>query len=101
MVGQRKFAYDVWGDAVNVASRMEAAGAGGRINVSEAAMNRVKDLFEFEDRGAIDVKNKGKLRMSYLARIKSALSQDSEGHVPNPDFHRECERLFPGYSPAA
>jgi len=39
--------------------------------------------------------------MSYLARIKSALSQDSEGHVPNPDFHRECERLFPGYSPAA
>jgi len=101
VVGQKKFIYDVWGDAVNVASRMEAAGSGGRINVSDAVMNRVKDLFEFEDRGTIDVKNKGRLRMYYLSRIKSALSQDGQGHVPNAAFHRECERLFPGYSPSS
>lgn len=101
VVGQRKFTYDVWGDAVNVAARMETAGSGGRINVSDAVMNRVKDLFEFEDRGTIDVKSKGKLRMYYLSGIKPALSQAGEAQAPNPAFHRECERLFPGYSPAS
>jgi adenylate cyclase len=97
VVGQRKFIYDVWGDAVNVAARMESAGAAGRINLSEAVMSRVKSLFDFDDRGTVDVKNKGRLRMYYLTRIKPALSRDELGHVPNEAFHRESATLFPGY----
>lgn len=99
VVGQRKFIYDVWGDAVNVAARMESAGAAGRVNLSDAAMSRVKSLFEFEDRGTVEVKNKGPLRMHYLARIKPALARDEAGHVPNEAFHREAATLFPGYVP--
>jgi adenylate cyclase len=101
VVGQRKFIYDVWGDAVNVAARMEAAGAAGRINLSDATMNRVRALFDFEDRGTVDVKNKGQLRMHFLARIMPALSRDAAGHVPNEAFHREAATLFPGYSAVA
>lgn len=100
VVGQRKFIYDVWGDAVNVAARMESAGTAGRINLSEAVMSRVKPLFDFEDRGTVEVKNKGQLRMHYLTRIKPALSHDEPGHVPNEAFHRESAMLFPGYAAA-
>jgi class 3 adenylate cyclase len=101
VVGQRKFTYDVWGDAVNVAARMESAGAAGRINLSEAAMNRVKSLFDFEDRGTVEAKNKGQLHMFYLLRIKPELSRDEAGHAPNEQFHRESAKLFPGYIAAA
>jgi class 3 adenylate cyclase len=101
VVGQRKFIYDVWGDAVNVAARMEAAGAAGRINVSEAVMGRVRSCFDFEDRGTVEVKNKGQLRMFYLLRIKPELSRDEAGHLPNEAFHRESAKLFPGYVAAA
>ncbi len=101
VVGQRKFIYDVWGDAVNVAARMESAGAAGRINLSEAVMSRVKSLFDFDDRGTVEVKHKGQLRMYYLTRIKPALSRDELGHVPNESFHRESAKLFPGYVAAA
>ncbi|MBX6366331.1 MAG: GAF domain-containing protein [Rhodospirillales bacterium] len=101
VVGQRKFIYDVWGDAVNIAARMEAAGAAGRINLSEAAMSRVKSLFDFEDRGVVDVKNKGQLRMHFLTRIRRELSRDEQGRVPAETFHVESARLFPGYTAAA
>jgi adenylate cyclase len=99
VVGQRKFIYDVWGDAVNVAARMESAGTAGRINLSEAAMSRVKSLFDFDDRGTVEVKNKGQLRMYYLRRIKPPFARDELGHGPNEAFHRESAKLFPGYAP--
>lgn len=101
VVGQRKFIYDVWGDAVNIAARMEAAGAAGRINLSEAAMSRVKSLFDFEDRGVVEVKNKGQLRMHFLTRISRELSRDEQGRVPAEAFHAASARLFPGYTAAA
>jgi class 3 adenylate cyclase len=86
VVGRRKFIYDVWGDAVNVAARMESAGAAGRINVSEAIYHRTKDLFDFEPRGSIEAKNKGRLEMFFLLRIKASLARDVEGHVPGEEF---------------
>lgn len=61
VVGTRKFFYDVWGDAVNVASRMESTGVPGRIQISSETYARVSDQFEFESRGPIDVKGKGKM----------------------------------------
>jgi class 3 adenylate cyclase len=59
VIGTRKFIYDVWGDTVNVASRMESLGEPGRIQVTETVVGRLRDAFRFEPRGVIDVKGKG------------------------------------------
>ena len=71
VVGRKKFTYDIWGDAVNVAARMESNGAAGRIALSESTYHRVKDQFECEHHGQIEAKNKGLLDMYFLNRIKS------------------------------
>jgi len=97
VVGQRKFIYDIWGDAVNVAARLESAGEAGRVNVSDIVAGRLKSLMEFEARGPIEVKNKAPISMHFLSRIKPEFSRDAEGLHPNEAFHRECEKLFPGY----
>jgi class 3 adenylate cyclase len=86
VVGRRKYIYDVWGDAVNVAARMESAGAVGKINVSEQVYQRTKELFEFEPRGSVEAKNKGPLEMYFLLRIKAALAKDQDGYLPNDAF---------------
>ena len=59
VIGTKKFIYDVWGDTVNVASRMESLGVPGRVQVSQAVMERLRGVYTFEDRGLIDVKGKG------------------------------------------
>ncbi|MBY0440606.1 MAG: adenylate/guanylate cyclase domain-containing protein [Mycobacteriaceae bacterium] len=66
VVGSRRFFYDVWGDAVNVASRMESTGAVGRIHLPEAVYQRLKENFAFEERGPVDVKGKGLMHTWYL-----------------------------------
>ena len=101
VVGKSKFIYDVWGDAVNIAARLEGAGGTGRINVSDVVYNRVRSLMEFEPRGAVEVKNKAPINMHYLRRIRPEFARDPDGSKPNEAFHRECERLFPGYRAAA
>ncbi|HEV8516653.1 MAG TPA: adenylate/guanylate cyclase domain-containing protein [Candidatus Limnocylindrales bacterium] len=65
VIGRRKFIYDLWGDTVNTASRMESHGLPGRIQVSEAIYTRLRERYEFEERGEIEVKGKGHLR-AYL-----------------------------------
>lgn len=66
VIGTKKFAYDLWGDTVNVASRLEANGIPGRIQVSDDLYNRLKGDFTFESRGAIMVKGKGMLEAHFL-----------------------------------
>ncbi|WP_070137131.1 adenylate/guanylate cyclase domain-containing protein [Crocinitomix algicola] len=66
VVGSIKFAYDVWGDTVNIAARMEQSGQVGRINVSQSVYNMTKDAFEYENRGKLEVKSKGKMAMYFL-----------------------------------
>ncbi len=66
VVGARKFFYDVWGDAVNVASRMESTDVEGRIQVPDDVYERLNGRFTFEERGEIDVKGKGLMRTWYL-----------------------------------
>ena len=66
VIGQTKFAYDIWGDAVNVASRMESSGAPGRIHVTEEIHTRLRNQFLFEERGIIDVKGIGLMQTYFL-----------------------------------
>jgi adenylate cyclase len=66
VVGTRRFFYDVWGDAVNVASRMESTGADGRIQVPHRVFERLKGDFELEERGDVVVKGKGVMRTWFL-----------------------------------
>lgn len=66
VVGTRKMFYDVWGDTVNVASRMESTGETGSIQVSQDAYERLKDEFFLEPRGAVDIKGKGRMVTWYL-----------------------------------
>ena len=67
VVGSTKFAYDVWGDTVNIAARMEQSGQASAINVSETVYQALKDKYSFEYRGEIEEKNKGKLKMYFLS----------------------------------
>jgi adenylate cyclase len=66
VVGSRRFFYDVWGDAVNVASRMESTDSIGRIQVPEDVYRRLKDDFVLQERGAVEVKGKGSMHTWYL-----------------------------------
>lgn len=66
VVGHTKFAFDIWGDDVNLASRCESSGASGQINVSETTFELAKEKFNFEPRGEIEAKNKGKVTMYFV-----------------------------------
>jgi adenylate cyclase len=68
IVGASKFAYDVWGDTVNVASRLESTSEPGRIHVSAELADRLSDRFVFEARGAVDLKGKGARETCFLLR---------------------------------
>ncbi len=70
VIGQRKFAYDLWGDAVNVAARMEATGEAGKIQLPDELALALAEHFTFEPRGAIEVKGKGMMSTSYLVGEK-------------------------------
>ncbi len=66
VIGKKKFAYDVWGDAVNLAARMETNSEAGKINISEATYNLIKGKFECTSRGKIEVKGKGLMEMYFV-----------------------------------
>ena len=66
IVGIKKWQYDIWGDSVNIASRMESASVPGKINISESTYNEIKNEFKCEYRGEIEVKNRGLLKMYFL-----------------------------------
>jgi adenylate cyclase len=68
VVGKKKFQFDVWGDMVNVASRMESQGVPGRIHISEHTYKLLKDEYQFESRGTIDIKGKGEKRTWLLSK---------------------------------
>jgi class 3 adenylate cyclase len=74
VVGTKKFAYDIWGDAVNVASRMESMSEPGRINISENTYAVIKEDAVCEYRGEIQVKNRGMMKMYFVNSIKENFS---------------------------
>ncbi|OJJ17088.1 hypothetical protein BKI52_30710 [marine bacterium AO1-C] len=91
VIGKKKFAYDVWGDTVNTASRMESSGEVGRVNISGVTYELVKDFFICEYRGKIMAKNKGAIDMYFVNAIKPELSLDGEGIEPNQEFKMMLE----------
>ncbi|MDH3323599.1 MAG: adenylate/guanylate cyclase domain-containing protein, partial [Flavobacteriaceae bacterium] len=81
VVGIKKFAYDIWGDSVNVASRMESASEPGKVNISENTYQLIKDRYDCSYRGEIDVKNKGMMKMYFVDGKK--LKESDEVLIPD------------------
>ena len=84
VIGQKKLSYDIWGDTVNTASRMESSGEAGKINISGTTYEFIRDFFDCEYRGKIPVKYKGELEMYFVKGIKPELCDEIGG--PNRSF---------------
>jgi class 3 adenylate cyclase len=76
VVGTRKFSYDLWGDTVNVASRLESLGVGGAVQVSETTWLRVRDAFEAEPREAVEIKGWGQVATFLVRRRPTAVASE-------------------------
>jgi adenylate cyclase len=84
VVGQKKLSYDIWGDTVNTASRMESSGDAGKINISGTTYEFVKEFFICEHRGKMPVKYKGEIDMYFVQGIKYELKDEND--EPNNKF---------------
>lgn len=73
VIGVKRFLYDVWGDTVNVASRMESTGEPGKVHVTEAVYRQLKDAFEFDARGPLELKGKGTMNTYFLRRSRDSI----------------------------
>lgn len=83
VIGRKKFIYDLWGDTVNTASRMESHGTPGKIQVSASVYQALKTQFEFELRGEIEVKGKGPMEVYYLIAEKGAKEPPERAQDPD------------------
>jgi class 3 adenylate cyclase len=88
VIGYKKYTFDIWGDSVNVAARMESAGEPGRINISDATYREVKQLFDCTYRGTQEVEKIGPVEMYFLNRIRASLAEDKDGYFPNREFNK-------------
>lgn len=82
-LGSIKRVFDIWGDTVNTASRMESGGEPGRVNISESTYQRVRDFFECEYRGKMPVKYKGEIDMYFVNRLREEYRQPGSDIAPN------------------
>ena len=83
VIGKNKFAYDIWGDTVNVAARLESTAEAEKVNVSGETYQFIRNYFDCTFRGRIPAKNKGDIDMYFVNRIKLEYSSDEEGYLPN------------------
>jgi guanylate cyclase len=96
VIGRKRFLYDLWGDAVNTASRMESHGAPGRIQISRATYELLADEFECEPRGTITVKGKGEIETWYLIRPRSDRPSAANDLACEPALSDRGQRLAEG-----
>ncbi|MET3842953.1 adenylate/guanylate cyclase domain-containing protein [Bradyrhizobium sp. OAE829] len=89
VVGKHKFTYDIWGNTVNIAQRVEAAGVPGRISIAESTWQHIKTRFDTDARGAVEVKHQGLVNMHYLNRIRPEFSSDPAGVIPSDRFWKQ------------
>ncbi|MCT7976006.1 adenylate/guanylate cyclase domain-containing protein [Laspinema olomoucense] len=85
VIGQKKFIYDLWGDAVNIASRMESHGLPGSIQVSEDTYQVLANRYQFEERGSIAIKGKGEMKTYFLLGKNSEKLEKEPKLLPFPD----------------
>jgi len=85
VVGQKKFSYDIWGDTVNIASRMESSGEIGKVNISATTYELIKDFFRCQYRGKMPVKYKGDIEMYFVSGIKPEFQSENDV-TPNEEF---------------
>lgn len=104
VIGKKKFAYDIWGDTVNTAARMESSGEVNRVNISAATYALVKDYFSCTHRGEVEAKNKGKLDMYFVDGLKGKFinleAGDHQTHVPNSLFWQTVGKPIPSVAKA-
>lgn len=93
VVGKQKMTYDIWGDTVNIAKRIESACLPGMVNISGATFEHIKDYFICEHRGKILAKHKGHIDMYFVLRLRPEFSQNADGIVPNNYFQEMLSRL--------
>lgn len=93
VVGKKKFLYDIWGDTVNVASRMEVGSDVGKINISGTTYELVKDYFKCTYRGKMPVKHKNDIDMYFVDGFLPQYSIDSNGKKPNKKFKLAIGKL--------
>ncbi|MCQ2606340.1 MAG: adenylate/guanylate cyclase domain-containing protein [Bacteroidales bacterium] len=93
VVGKKKFLYDIWGDTVNVASRMESSGETGKINISGATHEIIQDFFRCTYRGKIPVKHKADIDMYFLDGFLPKYAADESGLLPNKEFRIAMSKL--------
>lgn len=86
IVGHLKYAYDIWGESVNIAARMESHGVPGEINISENTYEMVKEYFDCEYRGKIEAKYIGAVKMYIVRNLKPQYSVQGNGHTPTSDL---------------
>lgn len=99
VVGTEKFAYDIWGDSVNTASRMESSGVPGEVNISSETYEKIKDFFICEHRGKIKAKNKGEIDMYLVKKIREGLHDSEDESKPNQTFLRFYAQIQRGEFP--
>ncbi len=92
VIGHKKLSYDIWGDTVNTASRMESSGEAGKINISGSTYELVKDFFICEYRGKMPVKYKGEIDMYFVEGIRPELTE-KDGITPNEVFYIRLQML--------
>jgi len=93
VVGTKKVSYDIWGDTVNTASRMESSGAVDEINISGMTYMLVKEFFICEYRGRMPVKYKGNIDMYFVKGFKPNMAADIKGLLPNEYFTTRFQML--------
>jgi class 3 adenylate cyclase len=92
VVGHKKRSYDIWGDTVNTASRMESSGEAGKVNISGVTYSLIKEFFICEYRGKLPVKYKGNIDMYFVKGLRPELSVNLAG-IPNRKFYLKLQML--------
>ncbi len=93
VVGKKKLSFDIWGDTVNTASRMESSGEAGKINISGTTYEFVKDFFDCEFRGKLPVRYKGEMEMYFVNGIIPDLRDENGG--PDREFFVKMQMIAP------
>ncbi|MBP7584583.1 MAG: adenylate/guanylate cyclase domain-containing protein [Spirochaetes bacterium] len=99
VIGEKKFTYDVWGDAVNEAGILEMYGKIGEINISRSTYELVKELFNCRSRGKVGIGGGKYMHMYFVKSIKKEYSLGAEGKIPNDAFMKKYHSVRKGKGP--